>query len=85
MALRPQIRPGVYTAMEYKAITPSDSVNFTNGICTSIWVGGAGIVQAVDWNGNVVAFTAVAGSVIPIYAIRVNSTSTTASLLVALY
>lgn len=85
MATRPSARPGVYTAIDYAAITPHDSTNFTRGPCTAIYVGGAGIVQAVDWNDAVVAFTVVAGQTLNIVAKRVNSTSTTATLLVALY
>jgi hypothetical protein len=77
----------------WQAITPSDTVNFDpvlysgglNEPCDAIWVGGAGIVQAVMQNGTVVAFTCVAGTLLPIAAIRVNAASTTATLLVALY
>lgn len=68
------------------AITPSDTVNFTNGTCRGIYVGGAGNVVIVPPEGSAVTFTgALAGSVIPMNAIRVNSTSTTATNLVAIY
>jgi hypothetical protein len=74
-------------------ITPSDTVNFdrvtqSGGIsecCDAIWVGGAGIAQCVMQNDTVVAFTCVAGSLLPIAAKRVNAGSTTATLMVALY
>lgn len=78
-------RPGVYTAAKYVAISPSDSTNFTAGPCTAIWVGGAGIVVAVDGDDNAVQFTCAAGSLLPIMAKRVNSTATSATLMVALY
>jgi hypothetical protein len=65
------------------AITPSDSTNFA--VCRAIYVGGAGNIVAVV-NGVAVTFSnALAGSVIPIRATRVNSTNTTATGLVALY
>lgn len=68
------------------AITPSDSANFAAGACRAIYVGGAGNVAAVMVNGDVVVFTAPpVGTVLPIVAKRVNSTNTTATLLVALY
>lgn len=68
----------------YAAITPSDSTNFDQ--CRSIYVGVAGDVVAVRPDNTAVTFkNAVAGSTLPIEAIRVNSTSTTATDLVALY
>jgi hypothetical protein len=80
----------------YEAITKSDTVNFdgttyaanaaTKAIpADAIYVGGAGIVVAIDESGKAVNFTAVAGEILPIRAIRVNSTTTTATLMVALY
>ncbi len=75
------------------AITKSDTDNFIPGVaqsgghptCEAIYVGGAGIVAAVFQNGRVVNFTAAAGEILPIRCIRVNSTDTTATLMVALY
>lgn len=78
----------------WKDITKSDTVNFdasvsTTGagvkLCDAIYVGGAGIVVAVSQDGNTGQFTAVAGEILPIAAIRVNSTTTTATLMMALY
>lgn len=67
------------------AVTPSDSTNFTGGICRALYVGtGGNVVAIVD--GTAVTFTNVqGGSILPIKASRVNSTSTTASAIVALY
>ncbi len=70
---------------EYDPITKSDTENFWRGPCDAIYVGGAGIVVAVTGNGDAVSFTCVAGQILPIEAIRVNSTTTTATLMVALY
>lgn len=66
------------------AITPSDSVNFTQGMVRGIFVGAAGNVVVVTPQGNAVTFAAGAGSVLPVCALRVNSTNTTATGLVGL-
>ena len=74
-------------------ITKSDTINFDASVsttganvltCDAIYVGGAGIVVAVAQDGSTAQFTAVAGALIPIAAIRVNSTTTTATLMIAL-
>lgn len=67
------------------AITPSNTANIPEGLTEAVYVGGAGVVQAVLESDAVVAFTAIAGQIIPIKVKRVNSTSTTATLMVALY
>ncbi|MFM7009593.1 MAG: hypothetical protein ACKO0Z_09740 [Betaproteobacteria bacterium] len=73
------------SAYDYFAITPSDSTNFSNQV-VGIYVGGAGAVVAVRPDGTAVTFAGtLAGTVLPICAIRVNSTSTTATNLVGLY
>ena len=74
----------------YKAITPHDSTNFTDGVCRGIYVGdtsgGDTAVVALPDGSATVTFTGLQeGTVIPIMAIRVNSTSTDAASLVALY
>jgi len=53
--------------------------------CDAIYVGGAGIVAVVWQDGTVLNFTAVAGEILPVQAIRVNSANTTATLMNALY
>jgi hypothetical protein len=69
------------------AITKSDTDNFptNDGPCDAIFVGGAGIVVAVFENDTTAQFTCVAGQLLPVRAKRVNSTTTTATLMVALY
>lgn len=78
----------------YVAITKSDAVDFTAAgrgaaggsiLCDAIYVGGAGVVVAVDESGSTCSFTCIAGQILPIKARRVNSTTTTATLMVALY
>ncbi len=84
--VRPGPVPSQVCAVYYAAITPSDSVNFTDGPCDSIYCSSAGIVQAVRFDDVVVPFTVVAGQTLNIKAKRVNSTSTTSQiLLVAMY
>lgn len=65
-------------------ITPSNSVNLDDDT-NAIFVGGAGVVAVMMPGGETVNFTCVAGQVLPISARRINSTNTTATLLVALY
>jgi hypothetical protein len=78
------------------AITKSDTVNYDGSTYSAtaktkaipadaIYVGGAGIVVAIFEDGSAVNFTAVAGEILPLRTIRVNSTTTTATLMVALY
>lgn len=68
-----------------EAITKSDAVNLTY-LTRAIYVGGTGDVVAVFPDDSTVTFSAVpAGTVLPIVVKRVNSTSTTATLMVAMY
>lgn len=69
------------------AITKSDTDNFpaVDGPCEAIHVGGAGVVVVVFENDSTASFTCVAGQVLEVRAKRVNSSSTTATLMVALY
>lgn len=78
------------------AITKSDTVNY-NGLTYSvgvdqtaepadaIYVGGAGVVVAVFEDGTTGSFTCIAGQILPLKTVRVNSTNTTATLMLALY
>jgi len=67
-----------------ETVTKSDTVNLT-GLCRALWVGGAGVVAGVLDNGDVVQFTVAASTLLPVRLRRVNSTTTTATLMVALY
>lgn len=73
----------------FAAITPSDTVDLTlrQGMYPrGIYVGVGGDVVIVTQGDNAITFkNAVSGSVLPVRAKRVNSTSTTATNLVALY
>lgn len=73
--------PAEYAA----AVTTSDSTNFDN-LTRGIYIGGAGNVSVYLDDGTTVLFKgAVAGSIIPVRAKRINSTATTATDIVALY
>lgn len=66
------------------AITPHDSTDFTF-VTRGIYVGVGGDIVIVMKSGGALTFkNAVAGSVIPVRATRVNSTSTTATNLIGL-
>ncbi len=70
---------------QFFAITPHDSTNFAYTV-RGIYVGVVGNVVVVNEAGTAVTFIGVpAGTILPVYAIRVNSTSTTATNLVGLY
>lgn len=70
---------------DYAAITPSDSTNLSK-VTRGIYVGGNGNMVCVKEDGTTVTFVGVtAGIVYPIRAKRINSTSTTATSLVALF
>jgi hypothetical protein len=74
-------------ASNFFAITKSDTVNFTtpSKVIRGIYVGGTGDVVAIGEDGLPVTFSAVpVGAILPIRCIRVNSTNTTATLMVAL-
>lgn len=67
------------------AVTPSDTVNLPAG-AIGLYVGGAGNVAAVGVDDAALTFTAVpVGTFMPIGPKRVNSTNTTATLILALY
>lgn len=66
-------------------ITPDDATPFTY-LTRAIWVGGAGNVVVV-WSDDTTSTLVgvVAGTLLPVRAKRVNSTSTTATSMVGLY
>ncbi len=71
-------------------ITKSDTVDIypflaSGRLTDAVYVGGAGIVVGIDQSGNANNYTAVAGEILPIAVRRVNSGTTTATLMVALY
>lgn len=74
-----------FNATHAAAVTPSDATNFA--ACRALYVGtGGNVVVVFDESNAAVTFVNVpSGAVLPVQAKRVNSTSTTASNIVALY
>lgn len=80
-----RVKGDAASGYDFFAITTSDSSNFAFQVA-GIYVGVGGDVVAVTQAGVAVTFkNAVAGSVLPVCAIRVNATSTTATNLVGIY
>ena len=78
--------PGAqHPALRATAVTPSDSTELTG--VRALYVGGAGNVAVVlNEDSAAVTFVAVpAGSILPLAAIKVMSTNTDATDIVALY
>ena len=67
------------------AITKHDTTNIPEGVTDAVYVGGAGDVVAVFQDDSVVTLTCLAATLLPIRIKRVNSTSTSATAMVALY
>lgn len=77
---------GSVPATVFEAVTPDNATGFTNGVSRGLYIGGAGNAAVVNVDGTAVLFSGLtAGSVLPVQAIRVNSTSTTATNIVALF
>lgn len=66
------------------AVTPSDTVAITTPTL-ALWVGGAGNISGITLGGDTVLISGIpAGTLLPIGFSRVNATSTTATLIIAL-
>lgn len=76
------------SAVALRAITPDDNNDLpAPGPCRGIYVGTAGdlVVIARDDSAAVTLTAVPAGSIVPVMAVRVKSTGTTAGAMVALY
>ncbi len=69
------------------AITKSDTVDILGPkpLTDAVFVGATGVLIAVWQDGTTSALTCAVGEILPIAIKRVNSGSTTADLMVALY
>lgn len=77
--------PGaMFSASKLTIVTPSDSTALVG--VRGLWVGGAGIINVLAQGDTApVQLTVPAGTLLPIFASKVYATSTTATLIVALY
>ncbi len=69
-------------------LTKSDTVDspqYGDRYPDAIWIGEAGIVVIVFADGRVVPFTCAAGTLLPVRAKRINSTTTAGTLFVGLW
>lgn len=66
-------------------VTPHDTESLPKGICRSLFVGTAGVVQVRNLAGDVVAFQSQASQYHPVRVRQVLATGTTATGIVALY
>lgn len=71
------------TAVGVSAVTPSDTVNISRPV-RALWVGTSGNVVVVMPDGTTATLVGCQG-LVPVQCVRVNSTSTTASDIVALH
>lgn len=74
-------------ARRLRLVTPSDSVDLPLGVCDRIWVGGAGNINLIceDDSSAVLMSGFTAGSMHLLRAKRIMATTTTATLIVAIY
>jgi len=77
--------PGaMFSASKLTTVTTSDSTALVG--VRGLWVGGAGIINVLaQGDTSPVQLTVPAGTLLPIFASKVYATSTTATLIVALY
>lgn len=75
----------ITSANKYVAVTPSDSVAISGlSRVRGLYIGVSGNVVVVDSQGNATTFSNVPVGILPVECIRVNSTSTTATNIVAM-
>lgn len=81
----PLLPPSANTAQTAVAVTPSDTGNQPVPF-RALWVGGAGNVSIQFADGTSALFSGVsAGYMLAVGGVRVNSTNTTATLMLAVY
>lgn len=83
----PNINNRAYgTAIDAKAVTPSDTVDLPDGPSRALYIGGSGNVSLITGGGTVITFNGLnSGYVLPLEVVRVRATGTTASNLIAIY
>jgi S1-C subfamily serine protease len=81
--------PASYTVPRYNqgvTITKSDTVNIysDNSLTDAVQFGGAGVAVVVWQDDSLSTMTVVAGELLPLACKRINSTNTTATLMIGL-
>lgn len=86
MAPKYSLNKNTGPAQDLKSVTPDDNADLASGPCRGIIVGVAGNVKITTPAGTaIVVPSLVAGIVHPIEAVRIWSTSTTATTILAVY
>lgn len=75
------------TAQNFAAVTPSDTVDFADGVCSALRVGTGGTtLTARNKDGTLVVFANVAnGETLPVQTDRIMATGTNCTNIVAYY
>lgn len=73
------------SSARFFAVTTNDATDLTNGVCRSLFIGGAGNLVVHNEAGTSVTFAVIAGQTLNIRTKRVLATGTTATGIVALY
>lgn len=76
-------RGSLDSASDGYSVTPADGADLPD-VPRGIWVGGAGDISMVLLSGNVTLKAVPAGTLLPVRPLRVRSTGTTATDIVAL-
>lgn len=69
------------------SVTPSDTVNFPDGACRALWIGGAGSgnLSVLMADGSTGIFAGVPVGLLPLSVLRVNAAGTDVTAIDALY
>lgn len=74
------------TAREFQAVTPANGTDLPGGECCALFIGTGGDVSVVDAAGSIAIFKNLPNCyILPVQTLRVRSTGTTATDIVALY
>ncbi len=77
--------PSIGCAADGVAVTPHDSVELPQ-LCRAFYIGGAGNLTVETYAGTTLQFAnCPAGAIIPVQAVKVMATGTTATQITGLY
>lgn len=83
MALNPASQSDTFVAVDVVPVTPSDAADLANH-ARAIRAQAAGTLRITTFKGNVRDTFIAAGEILPVYAIRIHATGTTATGIEAL-